>query len=134
MAVSSREDDCTIDGDRHHVEEFMKYVSTQIEDSELESVSKLRKFFVEPEKKVNDQCTRLSQQLFRLSLIKDDDAKVAFYTGFSSYPCHKTFFDFLGQAANSLIYSKKQKEITCKEGQRVNIAVHGHYRLLKKCF
>ena len=123
MAVSSREDDSTIDDDRHHVEEFVKYISTQTEDSELESVSKLRENFklreniVELEKKVNDHSTRLSQQLFRLSSIKDDDAKVAFYTGFSSYPCLTAFFDFLGQAANILIYSKKQEENYAQRGR-----------------
>ena len=80
--MSSR-DDSTIDDDRHNVEEFLKSIWTQTEDSELESVSKLRESVVELEKKLNDQSIRLSQQLFRLSSIKDYDAKVAFYTGFS---------------------------------------------------
>ena len=85
VAVSLREDDSTID-----VEEFMKYVSTQTEENELESVSKLRESVtklrenVELEKKVNDQSKRLSQQLFKLSLTKGDDGKFAFYTGFTS--------------------------------------------------
>ena len=60
---------------------------------------------------------KLNQQLFRLSSIKDDDAKIAFYTGFSTFSCLKGFFKFLEPAASCLIYSKKQEESCAQTGE-----------------
>ena len=56
--------------------------------------------------------------MFRLSSIKDDDAKIAFYTGFSSYSYFKPFFVFLEPAASNLIYSKKQEESCSQTGEK----------------
>ena len=58
----------------------------------------------ELEEKVESQTVKMKRQLFWLSAIQDDSAKVAFYTGSSSYTCLQAFFQFLGPAVSCLIY------------------------------
>lgn len=78
-------------------------VNTDAYDDE---VAKLRARVTELEEEV----TILRQEKangmanFRLRAIADDDSKVAFYTGFSSYAHLKVCFDFLGPATNHLHY------------------------------
>ena len=63
-------------------EKESKGVSTQTDvSSELLS---MKEKIAEPEEKVESQTVKMKCQLFRLSAIQDDNAKVAFYTGFSS--------------------------------------------------
>ena len=52
----------------------------------------------------------LEQQKFRLSSIKDDNSKVSFYTGFTSYGALEALFTFLGPSVESLFYSKLESE------------------------
>ena len=103
-------------GDGNELEETcdnMREASSQTDNSERElagELSKTKERVVEWEMKIDDLDVKYNQQLFRLSSIKDDDAKIAFYTGFSSYSYFKAFFDFLEPADSNLIYSKKQEE------------------------
>ena len=95
-------------------EEESKEVSTQTDvSSELLS---MKEKIAELEEKVESQTVKMERQLFRLSAIQDDNAKVAFYTGFSSYACLQAFYQFLGPAASCLIYSKKQEEHLVQKG------------------
>ena len=66
----------------------------------LDKVDKLEALLKEKEE-------QLEKQKFRLCNIKDDDAKVLFYTGFNTYRTFEAFFCFLGPAVNSLSYSAK---------------------------
>lgn len=52
----------------------------------------------------------LEQQRFRLSNMKDDDSKVHFYTGFTSYAALNAVFTYIGPCVNSLCYSKLESE------------------------
>ena len=109
-------------GDRsfnESAEEHFREVATQTEQRGMEGTELLRmkEKIAELEGKVNDLDIRLNQQLFRLSSIKDKDAKVAFYTGFPSFSCLEAFFEFLEPAASCLIYSKKQEEIHAQTGE-----------------
>lgn len=61
----------------------------------------------ELEAKLKEKDGQLEKQTFRLMNIKDDDAKVLFYTRFNSYRTFGAFFCFLGPAVNSLCYSSK---------------------------
>ncbi len=74
----------------------------------------------------------MNQQLFRFSSIKNDDVKIAFYTGFPTYSCIKAFFQFLEPAASELIYSKKQEVVLEQEKQ--SAVVQDHYHRLRRCF
>ena len=100
-------------------EDHFREVATQTEQRGMEGAELLRmkEKIAELEGKVNDLDIRLNQQLFRLSSIKDEDAKVAFYTGFPSFSCLEAFFEFLEPAASCLIYSKKQEEIHAQTGE-----------------
>ena len=99
-------------GDGNELEETfenMKEASSQTDKNKSEcelacELSKTKERVVELEMKIDDLDVKYNQQLFRLSSIKDDDTKIAFYTGFSSYSYFKAFFDFLEPAASNLIY------------------------------
>ena len=58
----------------------------------------------------------VSNSKLRLSTVVDDDAKIAFYTGFPSYDHLKICFDFLGPAALMLQY-RHSKKILCQSNK-----------------
>ena len=97
-----------------------KDVSTQTEEVDVEvpgELLRMKKMVAKLEAKVHELDTKMNRQLFRFSLIKDDDVKVAFYTGFPTSLCLKAFFQFLEPAASDLIYSKKQEENHVRTGE-----------------
>ena len=76
----------------------------------------LRSKVLNLEKKLEEAENKLEEAKFTLSNIKDDDSKVAFYTGFPSFSTLKAFFNFLGPAVDSLKYSKRQEEADVLSG------------------
>ena len=76
-----------------------------------EDVSKLKARVAELEKEVSilHRDSELSVAKFRLQTIAEDDAKVAFYTGFPSYAHLKACFDFLGPSGSQLLYRDSKK-------------------------
>ncbi len=61
--------------------------------------------------------TKMNRQLFRFSSIKDDDVKVAFYTGFPTSSCLKAFFE---PAASDL---RNKKEIMFEQEKKLSAIV-----------
>ena len=62
------------------------------------------------EKQVDKMEQQLVELKFRLSNIGNDDAKVAFYTGFPSHNALKAFYNYLRPAVDYLCYSSKQSD------------------------
>ena len=56
------------------------------------------------EKQLMEEKMKAEKQKFRLSSMEDDDAKILFYTGFSSYSLLKGFYLYLGPAVYDLKY------------------------------
>ena len=75
-------------------------------DSYNNEVSKLRAREAELEEELVNlrKAKHCAVTKFKLESIADDDSKVAFYTGFSSYEQLKVCFDYLGPAATKLHY------------------------------
>ena len=56
------------------------------------------------EKQLMEEKMKAEKQKFKLSSMEDDDAKILFYTGFSSYSLLKGFYLYLGPAVYDLKY------------------------------
>ena len=50
--------------------------------------------------------------------MKNDDVKIAFFTGFPSYGSLQLFYKYLEPAVDSLCYSSKQSDIDKQSGSK----------------
>lgn len=82
---------------------------TQVGESAINGEGELA-MKVEKIELLRTKISELEQLKFRLSNIKNDDIKVSFYTGFTSYGILDALFTFLGPSVESLSYSKFESE------------------------
>ena len=93
---SEAEDSCT----------YTRNAFTQVENVSTNVAEEELALMGESMELLKAKVIMLEKQQFRLSNIKDDDSKVQFYTGFTSYGALQALFSFLGPSVESLCYSK----------------------------
>ena len=79
-------------------------INTDVPVEERETIEQLERRIATLEREIKELKESDPGIHFSLESIADDDGKVAFYTGFPTYKHLKICFDFLGPAANQLIY------------------------------
>ena len=62
--------------------------------------------------------SKCQQQLFCVENIRDDDSKVKFYTGFTTFSALMICFNILGPSVDNLTYRSTGREVKSKKGQK----------------
>ena len=75
---------------------------------DIESLELKMKELNENLKETESKC---QQQLFRVENIRDDDSKVKFYTGFTTFSALMICFNLLGPSVDNLTYRSTRREV-----------------------
>ena len=112
-------------------EESNRDASTQTEMNVAEELEMLQTKVLNLEKKLEEAENKFGEAKFKLINMKDDDSKVAFYTGFPSFSTLKAFLTSLALLLTAWSILKGRKRWTSEVVQRTNVADKELYHLQK---